>query len=559
MLVRLCALISTVVLLAGLSFSCASGPSQEPSKPAQPAAAPPAKEAAKEAPKEAAKEAAKAAPEQPKRGGTIRIFASGNPVPNPVTQPGGEPTANVNRVLYNTLTRFDPIDMSPKGDLAESWSVSNDGLIWTIKLRKNVFWHDGKPLTSQDVKFTFDSLMDKKVNARYRSNLGPIDSTQVVDEGTVKLVYKEPYAPLPSMFAHNLYILPSHLLTGKDLNEPTDFLKSPVGTGPYKFGESVPGSHFSLVAFDKYYEGRPNIDTLVYKIIPDINNRVAQMKTNELDMTVIEASQLDALKDSSQVAITYSEQENVFYYGFNNKRPPLDDKRVRQALAYALDRKAVIDAVFAGKAMIANSVVSPSLKWAFTDKVTNYAYDPEKAKQLLAEAGYKPGPDGILQKDGKPLKFSMMTVKGTPSAERMATIAQQYFKKVGVDAAIELTEFTNVWERGNKGDYDVSPEWLAMPPDPDLTNYIGTGGSVNRWGYSNPQVDTLLKQGRVEFDIKKRTEIYYKIQQIVADDEPALFLAYPQQLRAISKAVKEFPPIDYRYGLTYVNRMWLEK
>jgi peptide/nickel transport system substrate-binding protein len=226
----------------------------------------------------------------------LTLSLNGNPKMWPLV--GSLPNILVNKVLYNYLLKYDAATLAPRGDLAETWQVSPDGLVWTFHLHKNVTWHDGHPFTARDVKFSFDVRLDLDIPFYLRGNLAGLERVEVVDEHTVTMTFNEPKASFPVILGYLMDILPAHLLQSyapKDLINPTAFLQHPVGTGPFKFKEFVPNSHVTLVANAAYFEGRPRLDALIFKVIADLDVQVAQLQTGALDFVPIEPHQLPAV------------------------------------------------------------------------------------------------------------------------------------------------------------------------------------------------------------------------------------------------------------------------
>ena len=495
--------------------------------------------------------------EEPRRGGTLRLALISNPTPNPITAPGGLSDIMPNKTLFNTLVRYDPQDLTPRPDLAESWSQSEDGLTWTFRLRKGVRWHDGRPFTADDVKFTLEAMLDKKVNARFRSAVDAVKAIEAPDPLTVRLHLKEPIASLPVLLAYNVAIVPRHLLEGKDLNAPSEFLRRPVGTGPFRFQEAMSGDHFTVVANEAYHEGRPSLDAVAFRIVPNLNTQIAQAKAGELDVILLDPPQLDAVKDVPHLEVSTAPVPQYHFVALNNQHPAFADRRVRQALAYGLDRSLIIDKVLQDKAELATGPIAPIIRWAYNPNVKKYPFDPERAKALLSEAGWKPGAGGVLHKDGKPLAFTLLLDKGNPTREQIGTIAQQYWKRLGLDVKLEFGEWNTVIQRYRQWKYDAHLNWWFTAPDPDLFPYYSQGGSNNRFQYANPEVDRILREARAERDERKAARLYGRAQALIVEDQPAVFLYYPFEIRAIHKRVRGFAPVGYRDALAWLHRVSL--
>ncbi|MBI3969432.1 MAG: hypothetical protein HY329_27625 [Chloroflexi bacterium] len=501
-----------------------------------------------------------AAPATPTRGGTFKMAVISDPIPYQFTLPGGGSSAMATKTLYNMLTRFGKEDQSAQPDLATKWEPSDNGRVWTFFLRKDVKWHDGQPFTADDVVFTYEKMVAKDSNAYSRSNFVTLEKVEAIDTYTVKMSFKEPYASLPVMTAYIAAIIPKHLLQNQDVNRPTEFLKNPIGTGPFKFKEFVPGDRLVVVANEEYHEGRPNLDSIIFRVMPDINTQVAQVTTGELDLAFPDPAALPALVGATHLEIRNGEQIQYIYIGVNHTLPQFSDKRSRQAMAYALDTKAIIDQVFQGRAIQGSTPISPFVKWAYNKDVKKYAYNPDQAKQLLSAAGWTPGSDGVLTKDGNKFKFTLVISKGNPTLEQIATIAQQQYKKVGIDLSIEIREYNQAIAAMRESKFEATMTApFILPPDPDIFGYYGTGVSRNYWKYSNPDLDKLLLEGNRVVDLKQRTEIYHKVQDIIADDQPIIMIGFPYEVQAVNKRVQGLPNLGMRDAMLYAREIFVTK
>ena len=502
-----------------------------------------------------------------RKGGTLRLALASDPVFNPVI--ARDPVSVIiNKLVFAGLLRFDKNTMEPTSDLAEKWDVTEDGLSWTFRLRQGVKWHDGTPLTAEDVQFTYQSVLDPKVNSGLRGRFTNVVKVDVVDSATVRFTMKSPQAILPVDLADSQGILPKHLLDGKDISNYNEFnKKNPIGTGPYKLKEVVPGDHYTLVANEDYYGGRPNIDTVIWKIIPDTNVQVAQLKTGELDMTVVPTAAMEGLRNDPSLFVDYLTK--IRYYAFipNLRQPRFKDPRVILALTYGLDRGGIIKAVSGGDWEIATTLIHPAIKWAHDFSIQPISYDPDKAKTLLAEAGWKStDKDGILQKDGEPFKFTIV-VDTAPDRKQAAEIAQQNYRKLGLDASLEVMEWgTLVSSRYLPRKFDVvGPIETRSPPDADDSFHYMCDVGGNASGWCNLEADKLLKQGMAEMNHDKRQAIYYRWQKIsTLEDPPVIPLAYAGEIRvrrSTLQGVPTTPPslLDYSYSFYYLKDWWLKQ
>ena len=475
----------------------------------------------------------------------------------PIT--GGLPNILVNKVLYSTLIKYDPKSWQPVGDLAERWSLSDDKLAWTFNLRRNVTWHDGRPFTARDVKFTIERLwLNPQVAFFQRANIQEITRVDIVDDYTVRIVTRVPFVTLPVMLGYLANILPEHILgnyTIDQIRNPVDFRRNPIGTGPFRFGEAVLGSHVRLVAYDRYFLGRPKLDAIVFRVVADLEQQLAQLQTGQLDLMIIEPHQVAAVQRMNNVAVVDAAQVNYTFVAFNNRAEPFTERKVRQALTHAVDRKAILDKIYIGKGRLATGPINPLVGWAYTDKVHQFPYNPELASRLLEEAGWAKGPDGIRRKSGQPLKVTLDVDRGNPVREQTAVVTRQYWRDVGVDADVRITEFNALLSRirTRPNPLQAWTLWYITPPEADIVGYYHSQGTLNEFGYANPELDKLLDEGRQAFDPKARARAYQQAQKFMAWDAPVIFLVYPAEIQALSKRVQGWIPMGYRDALTHMN------
>lgn len=465
--------------------------------------------------------------------------------------------------IFNGLTKYDK-DIKIIGDLAESWDVSADGLVITFHLRKGVKWQDGAPFTSADVLFTYKTLKDPKVATPYSDTVGPVGKVEAPDDYTVRVTYKEPFAP--ALEAWGMGIIPKHILEGKDINND-EFNRHPIGTGPYKFEEWRSGSRIVLDAYDGYFEGRPHIDKYIARILPDQATEFLELKTRGIDFMNLTPLQYSRQTDTPD----FNSHFNKFrypafaytYLGFNLNDERFKDKRVRQAISYAVDQKSIIQGVLLGLGTPCTGPFPPE-SWAFNKDVKGYPYDPEKAKALLAAAGWQDtNSDGILEKDGKPFQFTILVNQNNEERKKVGEIIQQDLKKVGIQVKLVTLEWQALLHDFiDKRRFEAIILGWALSRDPDLYDMWYSKktkeGEFNFVGYNNPEVDRLLIEGRQTFDLEKRKEIYHKLHAMLSDDAPYVFLYVPDALPILHKrfhGVKKEPlGILYNFKDWYVPR-----
>ncbi|HVX28939.1 MAG TPA: ABC transporter substrate-binding protein [Nitrolancea sp.] len=498
----------------------------------------------------------------PQKGGIWRMAIQSDPVPYPVTFPNALPDILVSKTMYNNLTRYQLKDnvIQVVPDLAESWEANEEVTEYTFKLKSGVKWHDGEPVTADDVKFTYDTELDPKVNVWSRGPISSIKEVQVVDDLTVKFVLSSPYAPLPVMLGYNRCIVPKHLLEGKDPNQPADFLKNPVGTGPFKFKQASPGTFLEVEANPDYFDGPPYLDGIVFKVIPDGNNRVAQILSGELDFTPIDTSQVKSLQGKDNVIIRQAPQVYYDYIAFNWKQERFHDIRVRQAFAMALDKPAMLKSFLNGYGKVANGPINPLLGDYYKEIPEPYPQDLDKANSLLDEAGWKKGSDGIRVNDkGEKFTVSFLGANIFPVFKADMVYAQQQFQKIGIDVKLDIVSWTENNTKELAFQWDLLRSYWITPPEPDQYDHYFSSSKANNWAYSNKDVDDLLVKARTEPDHAKRVEMYHQLQEMLAKDLPLIYLYYEQEVQAVSTKTQNLPLIGYRDALTWMNKVWIGK
>ena len=444
-------------------------------------------------------------------------------------------------LVYNGLLKYDK-DLNLTGDLAESWEISPDRLTITFHLRKGVKWHDGKPFTARDCLFTYKKLIDPNVRTPYSSSFEMVKSAKVIDDYTFQVTYKEPFSP--GLSSWTMWIIPEHLLKGEDLNT-TPYSRKPVGTGPYTFLYWKTGERIVLKANPHYFEGKPYISRYIYRIIPDQATMFMELKAGGIDEMGLTPYQFKFQTRSALFRKNYRlfryPSFSYTYLGYNLKNPLFKSVRVRQALTMAIDREAIIKGVIFGLGQVSTGPFVPS-SWAFNPEVKPFPYDPDKAKEILKEEGWwDHDGDGIIDKNGRPFSFTIITNQGNVQRKKCAEIIQENLKKIGVKVEIRIVEWaTFLSEFIDKRKFDaVILGWggLAGDPDPyDIWHSSRTReGEFNFVSYSNPEVDELLVKARRTFDIEERKKYYHRIHYLIYRDQPYTFLYVPDALIALHK------------------------
>ena len=465
-------------------------------------------------------------------------------------------------MIYNGLLKYDG-DLNLVGDLAESWEVSPDGLTITFKLRKGVKWQDGAPFTAQDVMFTYQLMVDPKTPTAYGEDYKQVKKAEVPDDYTFRVTYPQPFAP--ALGSWTLAILPKHLLEGQDLTK-SPLARNPVGTGPFKFQEWRAGDKILLSYNPDYFEGRPYLNGYIFRVVPDMATMFLELKGGNIDRMGLTPQQYKRQTEYPKFQETFNKYKYVSfsytYLGYNLEDQRFADRRVRQALTYAINKKEIVDGVLMGLGQEATGPYKPGT-WFSNPDVPRFAYDPEKAKALLAEAGWRPNAEGILEKDGKPFEFTILTNQGNDLRVRTAEIIQRRLRDVGIVVKIRTVEWAAfIKEFIDKGRFEAVLLGWTTGQDPDSYDIWNSSktkpGELNFIHYNNPEVDRLLEEGRHTFDREKRRQAYFRFQEIIAEDQPYTFLFVPDALPTVSKRFRGIKPapagISYNFPKWYVPK-----
>jgi peptide/nickel transport system substrate-binding protein len=465
-------------------------------------------------------------------------------------------------LVYNGLVKYDG-NLNLVGELAQSWDISKDGLTITFHLRHGVKWHDGAPFTAQDVLFTYQVMVDPKTPTAYSGDYLQVKKAEAPDDYTFRVTYPQPFAPALGSWA--LAILPKHLLAGQDITK-SPLGRHPIGTGPYIFKEWKAGQMIALAYNPNYYEGRPYLNGYLYMVKPDLATMFLELKAGNLDRMGLTPLQYTRQTEYAKFHRMYKKYRympfSYIYLGYNLDDARFADRRVRQALTSAINKKEIIDGVLLGLGQEATGPYKPGT-WYYNPNVPKFPYDPAKAKALLAEAGWQPNADGILTKDGRPFEFTILTNQGNDIRQRTAEIIQRRLRDIGILVKIRTVEWAAfLKEFIEKGRFEaVLLGWnTGLDPDQyDIWNSTKTKpGELNFIGYKNPEVDALLSAGRHTFDREKRRQAYFKFQEILAEDQPYTFLFVPDALPAISRRFHGIKPapagIDYNFIKWYVPK-----
>ena len=467
-------------------------------------------------------------------------------------------SADVCGLIFNGLVKYD-VDLRLIGDLAERWEIREGGLEILFVLKKGIRWHDGELFTAQDVAFTYERLMDPAVPTPYRGDFEMVESLRVLDPWTVLVRYKEPFAP--GLSSWGIGILPKHLLEKQDL-VTTPFREHPVGTGPYRFLRWVRGERIELRANPDYFEGRPYVEYTIYRIIPDESTIFLELQVQGVDQTSLTPLQFQRMTSTPRFTKAYQKFRypsfGYTYLGYNLKDPKFQDVRVRQAINLAIDKQEIIRGVLLGLGEVSTGPF-PRESWAYNPDVHPAPFDPQRSRALLAQAGWRDTDgDGILDHDGVPFEFTLLTNQGNLSRELTAQIIQRRLKDVGIRMKIWILEWSAfLHEFIDKRRFEaVLLGWaLSREPDPfDIWHSSKTKeGEFNFISYSNPRVDDLLKEGRRLFDVEARKKIYQEFHRILYEEQPVCFLYVSDALPVVHRRFQqvEVSPIGVGYNLIH--------
>ena len=450
------------------------------------------------------------------------------------------------RILFNVydgLVRYKSGTLEVEPALAESWEISEDGTVYTFTLREGVNFHDGSPLNAEAVKFNFDRMLDEN-HPYYDTGPFPlsfffsaVENVEAVDDRTVRFTLNAPYAP----FLSNLAYTPGLIVSQAAVEERgADFGRNPSGTGPFKFVEWRSNEAVVVERNPDYWDGAPELEAVVYRPITDANTRTAEMLAGGIDV-MVEVPPV-ALSEFQGGGFNIVEQAgpHVWFLILNAKEGPFADKRVRQAVNYAVNKSALVEEVLEGTAEVAAGPTPPAFAWAHNEELEPYPYDPDKARELIAEAGV----------EGAELTF-YVTEGGSGMLDpvAMGTAIQADLEAVGFDVSIETYEwntFLGEVNPGLEGKADMA-EMAWMTNDPDTLPFLALRtaawpeeGGFNSGYYSNPEVDGLLEAARVSTDQEERARLYKEMQTIVQEDAPWLFVANWKQNAVTSDRVENF-------------------
>ncbi len=491
-----------------------------------------------------------AAPARQAAGGTL-LFGNGADLdlvdPRQInTQESYNACANI----YDCLVLYDLGKTTIRPGLAEKWDISDDGKTYTFHLRQGVSYHDGTPFNADAVTGWFNSIKEGAEGSKYDATKMPymqdfitswIDSVEKTDDQTVVFHLPAPYAPLLANLAIPISSIPSPKMLALSLDEAG--VATMAGTGPFMFAKAedwTRDNQIALSANPNYWGGAPKLGQLIFKVVPESSTRLQQVEAGELDIAwALSTEDIETAKGVADLTVVEDAGLNTNSVLFNVTKDPFTSKEVRQALNYAINKQELSDGLYNGNMVPAGGVLPP-VDWAFNPDLKSYPFDPDKAKELLKQAGYD---------EAKPLSFTFMAYtvpRGyNPAGDRLATAVQEYWSAVGVQAEIQTAEWTQYRADARADKYQcLLGGWMGDNGDPDNFLYSllagASAGGANTSFYNNPEVDKLLTEAQQVTDQEKRKEIYHKAEQMIVDDAPWAFLGYQKHQVVTRKGVENF-------------------
>jgi len=443
-------------------------------------------------------------------------------------------------------------------ELAEKWERSADGRTYTFFLRKDVLWHakegeEAKPFTADDVIFTYKIMMHPKTITPLKVRYEFIDSVTKVDDATVRFVLKRPI--LNALAKFSFKVIPKHGPANSTfLTREDPFVQNPIGTGPYILKTVTSEREIVLVANDSYFKGRPHIDKFVAKPFADQNIMTQALMFNAIDMIVlVNPRDIPEIQGDKRFILQPYNALSYSFFGYNMRNPTLADKRVRKAFTHAVNRQEMLDSFFNGQGTIISGPFAPG-SWAYNLDVQPLAFDPEKSKSLLREAGFTLGSDGFMMKDGRKLVLTLKVPieKESEAVKRVVLAFRNYLKNVGVDIKVEFKEWQS-WKEDVflEHDFDIVFASWVFDDSADISSLFHSG-EIGEWknnfgGYSSPEVDGLINESKLTLDHEKRRTINRKLHAILAEENPYTFLWTLTNYAAYHKKVRRVAIHPYKF------------
>ncbi len=499
--------------------------------------------------------------EQPVNGDALVSGMIGEPV-NLIPALSSDATSHeVAGQFFVSLLKYDK-DLQIVPWAAESYEVLEGGQYLRFTLRKGIVWEDGVELTTDDVEFTYKMMIDPKTPTAYGGDFRAIASFTKLDRYNFEVRYATPFARALDSWGQE--IMPKHIMENEDLRT-TALARKPIGCGPYRLKEWQPGARLTLTANPTFFEGRPYIDRVIYRIIPDMTTMFLELIAGKLDVM----SSLTPLQYLTKgKSDSFTEQYSTFrtlagtytYMGYNLQHPFFTDVRVRRAIAHTLDKKVIIRGALIGQGESTIGPYRPDT-WAYNTGIEDYPRDLQKAEALLAEAGWQKDANGVLMKDGKPFAFTLLVNQGNEVRLKTAVIIQAQLKALGMEVRIRTLEWAAFLKQVSKERrFDAVILAWTIPQNPDAYDLWHSSatepGRLNFIGFANKEVDAILEEARSTLDQDKRKPLYDRFQEILHAEQPYTFLYVPYSIAAVQKRIHGIEPA--RAGIFYnTNRWWV--
>lgn len=516
--------------------------------------------------------AASPADRRPVDGGVLNLglYAAPRGTFHPLLAEDAYDGAVLGLIFRGLLSRNERLEWVP--ELARSYSVSRDHLTITFQLRNDVLWHDGRPFTARDVAFTLRTLLHprfpgvraagyldiKGARAFHEGRARDVEGIRVLGQDEIAITLEQPYAPILEALA--VGIIPEHVFAAVPPDRMAEHpaTRHPIGTGPYRFVRYVPDQYVELERNPAYYRGRPHIDRVIYKVVNQ-ELAVGQMLAGELDHIPARPEDLELLGPEAAVMVHETPGSGYQFIGVNHRHPFLADRRVRQALMHAIDRGAMVARLLGGHGTVVNGPVVPG-SWAYDPTgLQMYPYDPDRARTLLAAAGFRPGREGWLEKDGRRFELTLRYPGGNKVRELSAPLIQDNLQQVGIKVNLEMLEFTTLSKlvfEDHQFDLFLLAWSLTADPDP---------GPIflpdNKWGrvtgWTHPRSEELIRLGVRRLKPEERRPVYAEWNRLLNAELPYLFLYSANEVEVVSLRVRGVKP-DARGLLWNIHELWLE-
>jgi peptide/nickel transport system substrate-binding protein len=462
-------------------------------------------------------------------------------------------------LIFLRLTEYDEdLNIVPK--LARSWEFSPDHRTLTYHLRGDVRWTDGVPTTAHDVAYTYRMMTEPVVAYPGISDFDFVERVEVVDDTTVNFVFEQPYAD--QLGDTRMIVLPKHRLEKIKPEEMkfADFNRRPVGNGPFKLQEWRGQDRIILVPNEDYYEGRPHLDRVIFRVIPDETTRRVELETGGIDMLpTVPTPDQDRWARDDRVQLWKYPSRDYVYVGWNLLNPLFGDKRVRQALTMATDRQGIIDGLRFGLGELCAGPIVPT-SWAYNPDIQPYPFDPQRARELLAEAGWRDRDhDGLLDKDGRAFSFAMKIITDNQISEEISTVMQEELKHLGIAMTIQSLEWNVFLKQTQAKDFDACilawrADFVINPTQ--VWHSKSIQGKYNYVSYANAEVDQLIERGRLTVDRQEARKIWHRFQEIIAQEQPYTFLYVSQDCHAIDRRFRGVH-MDIRGPYRNLHQWWV--